>query len=410
MPAQQASGSMVSKLGATLLQAHEAIKGNTTVPQVQMELPAGIQNGIAEIRSCKFMQVAEGKNNAGEWQFYASGVVKVPKAHNGIPVEGKRTFIIEPIYATPTRERKTIQDHMDHVYGLFRLWGVAPQTISAIDLRKDPQALDKLALAIEKAGIHIAFRTWAAQKQELRQHTDGKYYLFNEGDTAPVKGKGPYASETVAKGQNPYAGRDPMTNHQWGERVPYEDNHASNGQHMTDNSAPPAAPSQPAPEPFNEFGDAPEATAHGPEAATTPEPLSEDIDVLAEAAEDNNEARKRLKQLALEVGISEEVVNAAASWQDVAAMIHAATTATPDTPSGAPGSDAEESWKPEIGKVYGYSATVTNPKTKKKEKKDVQCEVKTIDDEKLTVTAVNNADKKTLYKDVTWEQLDLLEE
>lgn len=395
MPAQHASASIVQKLGNTLLQAHEAIKGNTTVPQVQMELPAGINNGIAEIRSCKFMQIAEGKNNAGEWQFYTSAIVKMPKVHNGIPVEGKRTFTIEPIYATPSRERKTIQDHMDHIYGLWRLWGVSPQAIAAIDLRKDPQALEKMCAQIEKAGIYIAFRTWAGQKQVLGQGGDGKWYLFNNGENTPIKGKGPYTNEAAAKTANPYAGREPMTNHSWGERIVFMDTAVNGQSHVVDNTAAPTAA------PFDEFA---------PSTTSTPstDELSEDVNVLAEAAEDNNAARNRLKQMALDAGITEEAIKVAESWQAVAGMIQASVNGTL---AGAEGEGIEdEPWKPEAGKVYGYEATVTNLRTKKKEKKAVQVEVKVVHEEQKTAEAMNISDRKTTYKAIPWDELLLLEE
>src|SRR5690349_21501065 len=134
MPKQTAKSDLFKKLGD---------KGKAAVREAQTvevsydnfgDLPPGINNGVARLVDCKFTQIAEGKQNAGEFMFYAAGVVVAPKEHEGIPVEGLRTQISEPLFDTPTRSRKTVADHLKWIYNELGKLGLDVSTLDENNL------------------------------------------------------------------------------------------------------------------------------------------------------------------------------------------------------------------------------------------------------------------------------------
>jgi hypothetical protein len=140
----------------------------------------------------------------------------------------------------------------------------------------------------------------------------------------------------------------------------------------------PSKNGEPAKEPpFNEF-------AGGNSTDEAP-----DIEALVEAANktDGEEAQAKLKELAMAAGKTEEEVDDATSWQQVAAMIS----------EGGEGGDAaagESAQNPSKGDLYGYKPI--DPKTKKPGKKKVQIELLSSDEKAETCTAKFSSDDKTI--------------
>lgn len=131
------------------------------------DLPGGIEGGIAELVDCKFDKYKTG-DNQGEYYFYAAGVVVSPAEFNGQHIAGLRTVcgpggMPEPMCATPTRGRKTVEDHIAFVLNEFRKLGVDTEGMDENDLETTAEALKE-----EKP--HFRFRTWQGQKQ-----TEGEY-------------------------------------------------------------------------------------------------------------------------------------------------------------------------------------------------------------------------------------------
>jgi hypothetical protein len=150
----------------------------------------------------------------------------------------------------------------------------------------------------------------------------------------------------------------------------------------------------------------------------------EDLDSLAEAADGGDEdAKKRLTELAEAAKLDEDEVGAAENWGAVADMIKAATApASPseDEEEGGEGSTEEEAseeesveeepveeFTPETGGVYYYRPLVTNPKTGKKDraKKAIECETVTVDLKTKTATLKSLNDGKTKYVKVPFDML-----
>jgi len=180
MPRQTSKSGLAGKLGA---KGKAAVKGHRTdgTSYGQMELPEGIEAGVAQLVDCKFDIVKEGKTNAGEYYFYAAGVVHQPKDAGGVPVEGLRTSIMEMVCDTPSYTRETVDDHLEWVLNEFRKLGVETEQLEVEDL-------ETVAEQLKEEHPFFRFRTWKGQKQTTGQ----------------------------------YAGKEPRVQHQWNGVCEYE--------------------------------------------------------------------------------------------------------------------------------------------------------------------------------------------
>lgn len=116
------------------------------------DLPAGIEGGVAQLVDCKFDVYKKG-DNSGEPFFYAAGIVKFPKVHDGTRVEGLRTSIMEPICDTPNRSRSGVEEHVEWVMNEMRKLGVDTNEIDVDDL-------DAVCESLREEKPHFKFRTW----------------------------------------------------------------------------------------------------------------------------------------------------------------------------------------------------------------------------------------------------------
>lgn len=182
MAAQQSKNSLASALGVQAKKAWEAHKNDeTNFSMGSADLPAGIENGIAQLTEIKFDVHKEG-DNKGKWFFYAHGTVLEPTEFtddDGVThhVEGRVTKIIESLYDTPSKKRKTLDEHIDWVMNELRKLGLDTSELSFEDL-------EAAAATLKDAGPTFKFRTWSG---------------------APTK-------------EYP----NPIVNHQWGGAVEYE--------------------------------------------------------------------------------------------------------------------------------------------------------------------------------------------
>src|SRR3954451_15464179 len=115
MPPQQSKSTLFAKHGARLQKAHEAHKADETDFGNFIDLPPGIDRGVAQLTKCGFGIFKKG-NNEGEWFFQAQGSIIEPVDFGGERVAGRITKIgPEPICDTPDAkgERKTLEDHWD---------------------------------------------------------------------------------------------------------------------------------------------------------------------------------------------------------------------------------------------------------------------------------------------------------
>lgn len=346
MPAKMATGGLAGKLNKKAFESH---KNDETVYSGGGECPAGIESGVAQLVECKFDQYKEG-DMKGQYFFYAAGVVVTPKIHDGVPVLGLRTSIREPLCDTPNRSRKTQDEHIAWVLNELRKLGVDTSELGVDDL-------EATAAALKEAGPHFRFRTW--------------------------------------KGEATKEYPNPRTNHQWqgirgledfvpedetADAVVEED--AADGDEEEVEEAPKktaakkkaVAKKQPEPEPEEEEED------------------SEDLDTLAESADDNDEdAAVRLTELATAAGITEKKIESAKNWKAVVKMIRDASPAEEEDTSdeGEEESDSEEeSADPEVGEIWMYKPHGS--------KKAVECEILSVNADNETVTLKNLDTNKTI--------------
>jgi len=390
MPMQKGKSGLVAKLGNRLKTAHEKHKSDET-RMGRVDLPPGL-NGIAQLVDCKFTQIRDdAQQGAGEYMFYAAGVVLTPAfSADGQSVKGLRTQISEPLYDTPTRTRKTVDEHVDWIYNELRKLGADTSKISYDEL-------ESVAESLKAAAPYFRFRTSAMPKQVIDGDGKGRWTVWNEeanGSRRIADEKKSWPTKDAAMKANPYAGRDPMIYHNWngvceyipeeGEAPSMHDTASPNGEY----SEPEAAPDEP--------------DILDPDAGDGEASLGI-IALGAAADEGDDEAIAQLTAAAEEAGITEDQINGAKSWGEVADMIAAATL------GDGPGSDdaasgGEDDWAPQVGEIYQYKPI--DPKTKKKVAKAIEVEVKAVDTDARTMRLQNMDNKKLFYKDVSWDDLE----
>lgn len=220
--AAQKGSSVFAKLGERGRAAHSAAAQNP-VTVGNAGLPAGIENGIAQLVDIHFGEYKDGPNK-GKPFFMASAIVVQPTEIDGVPIAGLRTQIgPEPLCDTPqaTGKRKTFQDHYDWMINQIGLvLGVQPG--QTVEIGFDD--VESTCANLVAEAPYIRFRTWKGQKQ-----TTG-----------------------------PFANREPRVQHEWNGRIEYSPTNDP-GAGVTD-----AAPTdQP---PFDEFNQEPAPAADEPTA------------------------------------------------------------------------------------------------------------------------------------------------
>lgn len=402
MPVQRTQSGLLAKLGNRLVQAHEKHKNDTTELSNFGDLPAGVE-GVARLVECKFAQIAQGKQNAGQYMFYAAGIVVEPEFHEGLKVAGRRTQISEPFFDTPQSmgARKTFDDHLDHIYTHLRALG-----LSTADL--DPDSLEETVAALKDMAPYFRFRTWKGKKQ-----TTG-----------------------------PYKDQDPKVQHSWMGKCDFTED-VEPGEGVQDDSvANDTEESYSPPTPANghvKVKAKGKAVTNGPAASLPPAvakrtkagPPPADLEfgditsLVKKAKKGNEDARQELNDMAMAAGATEEEVLEAEDWDAVAALITAGKAAVDEpvedeteevdkdeeegggtqSEEGDEGDDEEESTlMPQVGQVVLYRPL--DKKTGRPAKKPIDCEVVAVDGKGQTVTLKSLDDGKTLYKLVAWTSIE----
>ena len=275
MAKQTAKTGLVAKLGTKLAKAVEAHKGDETkFAGGGVDLPKGIENGIAQLVTCKF-GVYEKGDFTGEYYFMASGIVVSPKKHAGIPIEGLRTSIgPEPICETPNKSRKTVDEHIAWVMNELRKLGVDTADLG-------PDDLETTVEAIQETKPHFRFRTWAGDKRKKGEPGYNEQY---DGPNAP----------------------DPRVNHQWNGAVDMDSSEEESDEEVEDNTE----------EESEEVEETEEASA---------DQSNEDLALLADSQDED--AAATLNQIALDAGLEQETIDGTSNWAEVVALIEEAQAA-----------------------------------------------------------------------------------
>jgi hypothetical protein len=351
MAKQQAKTGLAGKLGNAGQSAFDAHKGDETTYSMGGDLPAGIENGIAQLVDCKFGVYEKGKTQ-GEYYFYAAGTVVSPEYitvdGNQVKIAGKRTQIgPEPLCATPGRTRATVDDHIAWVLNEMRKLGLDTSNMTY-------QQLEGAAATLVQMAPYFEFRTWKGQKQEI-EHRDGGYWV---GDKK-------YSTQAAAKSANPFVGQEPRTNHQWNGVVQNAPEVSTEGE-IEDNT--------------------------GTDANSGGASDSQSLAELADAADNGDDAAAtRMQELAEQAGIDPSQI---ATWAEVAAMLEEG-----GGDSGEEAADTESNGhiEPQLNDVFFYKPP--------KKQKAVECEVIAKFDDKGVVNLKDLGDNKTIYRNVPFDGL-----
>lgn len=398
--AKTTKSSLYARLGQRLIKGYEEHKDDET-DYGQMDLPAGIEGGVAELRECRISQYKTGAMQGKDF-FYAAAIVVTPVEH-----AGARTSIMEPLCDTPSRTVKTFEEHFGKVLNHIAKLGVERDSV-------DPTQIEATCAALEQARPLIRFRTWKGEDQAILNR-GGKFFVVGK-KTGKVMA-GPYPSEAALRQINKYVDEPSRVNHMWNGLAPdgSGDVSATQAAAMDDGSGGPVddsggeVPIDYVPDTsFNEFSD-----PTGQEEVVPSEEGGEpDLDALAVDAKRNPASQKVLEELALGLGIEQDAVDNAASWEDVVEMIRAAQPAGDDEQAQPePEEVPEPQWDgPKVGEHYLYKPM--DPRTKKPMPKARECEVLTVNAKAQTCTLkdltthkpIIGADKKALQ--IRWDALE----
>lgn len=371
MPAKTGTSAVTGKLNSAIRSAFNKAKTNEVDYGSGGDLPAGIEMGVAQVIKCGFGKYKTGKLQGKDF-FLASGIVHRPVEHDGMKVAGLRTQIgPEPLCDTPDAggKRKTLQDHADWVMNELKKMAV---DADSLDFSKDG-VVESVMKSIEESKPWIRFRTWKGEKA-----TEG-----------------------------PYAGKEPRVVHEWKGATDEPSGVESTESYENDNTSGEAPSEEPTSEETTETD------------SSSEEASSEELDTLLEQANSSDEtesavAANRLAEIAREMGISDDDITGAESWEELVGMIRLGPTT--DEVEGERESEAEteESWEPKIKEIYNFRPV--DPKTKKKVSKAVECVITAVQKDKQTVHVTNNVTKKP-YADlktkkpiaVKWDDLESAE-
>jgi len=364
--AGQTTGSLAARLGARMAQAHAAHQNDDI--KTDDALPPGIDRGIAVLTTIKFGTFQSGDNKGADF-FYLSGSVVSPKSITDpttkavIKVEGTPVVpsmigktgarIPVPLCDTKGFDGKPISfdDNWAKFLDYIRVLGVDTKSLAPELVESTVAALQQMA---DQGKIHFQFRTWQGKATE----------------------------------QFP----NPKVNVVMGRKIDFDPSQVED--HVDDQTAVPSAlPSGPA-----------QPLAQPPVQTTTAALTSpEDLDALAAKAEGGGEdagpAANFLQDLASKLGVSQEVINKAATWVEVVSHIKAKQGPV-ETEEVEKEVASEDPFRPTVGSAYSWIDAKVGQKIK------VICEEITEADK--TVKIVDASDPKRKIKGVSWTKLGII--
>ena len=345
-------------LGDAGRKAHEAHKNDET--QFGMiSLPAGISGGVAQLTKAYWARYKEGTKLAGKPYVRLEFRAVLPREHGGVPVAGQIVSQMISLCDTPDRQIK-VSDKVSR-----------PRTF------KDNYA--DFLNELRKLGVDTSrttFETIESTLVALQSMNPKPYTRFSTRGWTPPK---------TPQNQNPKE----MVFTQLDGLCDFSDNGEYAASKTEDASGETDRKSEQKQEPFNEFADG----SQSQELEESPTGLSDDPRELASQAADNEDAQNKLRNLALAAGHSEEEVDGADSWEQVAEMI---------TASAAPPAE-EEKKDPSKGEIYFFRPV--DAKTGKPVKRVVEAEVTVVDKKSKTVTLKDIVNPKLTYSKVAWDAL-----
>lgn len=190
MVKQPLKKSPLAGLASSLKQSHQKHKDDET-KYGMVEMPGGIQHGLAQLTKCHFDTVKKAGKNLGKPFFYAEAVcispesVVDPISKTVVVTKGLRTSIYEPLFATPEAKgeyaRRTLDDHYAEILNQLRKLGVDTSEI-------EPDDLDGVCEGLVADSPTIKFST--RQGQVTPQYPTPRVFHAWNGIAEGVEGEG----------------------------------------------------------------------------------------------------------------------------------------------------------------------------------------------------------------------------
>ena len=355
MPPQTQKSGLAAKYGAKL---DKAVKkhGEDETKYGMTTLPAGINNGIAQLTEAKFDVFKSGKY-VGEYYFRATAMILEPEMHTDpwtgmeIPIKGLNTSIMINCCDTKNDagDVKTQEEYVDVILNEMRKLGM--NTKGA-----DGSVLEDLAAQLTEAAPIFRFSTSNTPKPTKAKPNPRIWENWN----------GQKGLETYVPGEGA-----PTTNDESG------------------GTADPDA-----------VADAESAAAGDPDSDSGDDVI--DLDALLETANETEEtaevtaAREKLTELAVAAGHSAKKVNDTANWEEVRELID-----NPVEAEKVP--EPAKAKEPKKGGVVKYE--IVDGKSKKKRK--IDCVIEAVNGKNKTVDLKNLEDSKTKYAAVKFSAIEL---
>lgn len=363
MPAQKttANKGFLDKMRNSAFAKHVGNAAKKEINYGPEQLPAGIRAicqihdiGLKTYEKDTKMKTAEGKSAAGEYYFYAVGVIVEPEMHvypDGVErkIAGRQVRINVPCIATKTAGGK-VTSQEDQCDKIMQEIGKLTSQDYIADASFDQ--IPDLIEGVKQSKPYFNFAT-SVKAASVEKGPDGKTPKYPEGVWENWNGN---------RGLESYQGPDAQAT------TTQDDTGGSNDQDNSGDDQP-------------------------------------DLDALVEAATNQDQdAIDKLTELATAVGVEigpdtdapANTVNGADSWQTVREWIDA---------GGAPELPADETaWEPAVKEMVKYKAPA-DPKKPNGAKKTFDCEVTGVNKGKRLVTMKNPANK-AVYKDVSWDDVE----
>lgn len=348
MAAKTSKSGLASRLGQEAQKAWQEHKDDAISADTGASLPPGIEDGVAKVVDCYISQYHKG-DLKGKDYFMMAAVVVSPESftdakgttHN---IAGRRISRGPiPICQSKDWEGKpvSVADNYNEMMDALKRLGVGvtdPEVLS-------PENIEATCEAVKGAEIHTGFRTWGGEKTE--RNKNAKVYV------------------------------------NWLRAVSFN-GEATDA--VVDDSAAAASDSS---ESSDDSGSTTEATDNS----------TVDIDELVSACDANDaDSQRKLKDMALEAGVTEEQIDDAQNWREVADLLNEKTSGGSDDAKPA------DDWTPKADMVVRYKPI--DGKTGKPRAKAINVEIKSVNTKNKTVKLLNLVDKKTEYDKVAWIDLE----
>jgi hypothetical protein len=378
MPVQTSKSSLFKKLGS---QGVKAIKAHAhDDPKYgRVDLPPNIRNGVAKLTKLYFDTYKNG-DNKGELFLRGEAAVVFPKeaaTENGpMYIYGATT---SPMPWPCCETKKSLDENMETMLSQLKLLGADKDELDAA--AEEEGGIEAIAAAIEEAAPYFRFTTDPKydQNDKKKEKVIGTWENWR-GIKGPGYDLTDYTEESDDQVDDETGGKGAKAD------VEEDEKPAKNGK-LT------AKKKEKEPE---------------PEAADA----EVDLDALAEVAddddnEDSTDAKKQLKGIALEAGLSKKWVDdVAKNWTAVAERVKEKQdeASQADQSNGEAEGEAaadDEPKEPTEGDIVKYKGA--------KDKKATEYEVTAVDAKKKTVNLKQIDDGKSKYLGVKFDDVEIVE-